>query len=168
MYHLLLFTSLGCDFDGSQTAQIIILIIKMVLLCTLCLMACCLDRRRRRRSVSNRTDDEIVFQEIRIEDKFKFEAHQGDLSREMNFNNHQNTNDNHLQNTVYWNAYAFASLLIAFVLLQLFVIFVCWLCLKSKSQKAGHRASPASIYESAVSDYASTIRGPVSWDNYYK
>ncbi|XP_060845041.1 uncharacterized protein LOC132924638 [Rhopalosiphum padi] len=128
-------------------------------------------RRRRRRSVGggNQTE-EVVFQEIRIEDKFKFEAQRGDPGHEINFSGSSgtvtstNAAGDH-QNT-YWNTYAFALVLVAFVVLQLFVIFVCWLCVTYRSR--GNRED-ASIYESAISEYASTVRTPISWDNsYYK
>jgi heme/copper-type cytochrome/quinol oxidase subunit 2 len=112
----------------------------------------------------------VVFQEIRIEDKFKFEAQRGDPGHEINFSGSSgtvtsiNTAGDH-QNT-YWNTYAFALVLVAFVVLQLFVIFVCWLCVTYRSR--GNREN-ASIYESAISEYASTVRTPISWDNsYYK
>lgn len=129
------------------------------------------DRRRRRRSVGrgNQTD-EVVFQEIRIEDKFKFEAQRGEPGHEINFSGSSgistSTSTTSDQNTLYWNTYAFALMLVAFVVLQLFVIFACWLCATYRSR--GNREA-ASIYESAVSEYASTVRTPISWDNsYYK
>lgn len=130
------------------------------------------DRRRRRRSAGdgNQTD-EVVFQEIRIEDKFKFEAQQGEPGHEINFSGSSSgtstsTTSTGDQNTLYWNTYTFALVLVAFVVIQLFVIFACWLCATYKSR--GNREA-ASIYESAVSEYASTVRTPISWDNsYYK
>lgn len=87
----------------------------------------------------------MVFQEIRIEDKFKFEAQQGDAGPEMYYGGAASSDGQN--NAMYWNTYALALMIVAFVLVQLFVIFVCWMC-------TAHRS-----------------RGdPVSWDggSYYK
>ncbi|XP_050435225.1 uncharacterized protein LOC126842338 [Adelges cooleyi] len=120
--------------------------------------------RRRRRSVQDQTTDEVVFQEIRIEDKFKFDARKavdaagegGD--NEMNFAGGRPF-------AVCWNTYSLALLLAAFGLLQLFVVLGCYLCAagRRKSKPGGPKAG---IYETAISDYAAaTVRSPVSWDN---
>lgn len=116
------------------------------------------NRRRRRRSTSNQNQtEEMVFQEIRIEDKFKFEAQHGEYGQEINFNSNA---DQH--NAVYWNTYALTLLLVTFVLLQSFVMLMCWACVKcNRSQSKRSTAS--------VNEYASTVRNPISWDNsYYK
>jgi len=70
---------------------------------------------RRRRDVGDRVD-EVVFQEIRIEDRFKFETRRN--GGEMDF-----VGAGHR-----WNAYAPDLLVAVFVLVQLSAALACWLC----------------------------------------
>lgn len=105
-----------------------------------------------------------MFQEIRIEDKFKFEARQrdggGEPGREINYYAGPDRAD-----AMYWNAYAFALVLVSFVVLQLFVAFACWLC--ATRDKSRHDAVPAPSVYGPRSAAECDARCPWPDDDYY-
>ncbi|XP_050528281.1 uncharacterized protein LOC126898361 [Daktulosphaira vitifoliae] len=134
--------------------------------------------RRKRSARDQKVTDEVVFQEIRIEDKFKFDARRSDAKDrtkyEENINNEINFPNGH-QYTVCWNTYMLILVLAVFIVLQIFIMFGCYICITGRDKLSKKEMSNSSNpYESVIADHSSTatlnssvLPSPMQWDNSY-